>query len=209
MNTRLKFFITLITTIGLASCASYKAQYRSTEKNWQAATLPNKPLAHQVYLIGDAGGGDENHPRNTLQLLGKQLEKADENSSIIFLGDNIYPNGLPKKGHPDRVTAEQNLTTQLDIVKDFAGNIFFIPGNHDWESEDGVKGVRRQEQFVQKYLKRGNIFLPNNGCSGPAVKELADNTVLIAIDSKWYLENWDALPILKQELYAYQPQKHP
>lgn len=181
----------LITTIGLTSCASYKAQYHSTEKNWQAATLPNKPLAHQVYLIGDAGGGDENHPRNTLQLLGKQLEKADENSSIIFLGDNIYPNGLPKKGHPDRVTAEQNLTTQLDIVKDFAGNIFFIPGNHDWESEDGVKGVRRQEQFIQKYLKRGNTFLPNNGCSGPEVKKLAHNTVLIAIDSEWYLENWD------------------
>lgn len=98
MNTRLQFLITLITTIGLASCASYKTQYRATEKNWQAVALPNKPLAHQVFLIGDAGGGDENHPKNTLQLLGKQLEKANQNSSIIFLGDNSYPHGLPKKG---------------------------------------------------------------------------------------------------------------
>lgn len=191
MNTLLKYtFISLMISL-LAGCASYKTQYRKTEKNWQTQSLPDKPLAHQIFLVGDAGGGHENHPRNTLQLLGKQLAKADKNSSIIFLGDNIYPHGLPKKEHPERATAEKNLIAQLEIVKDFAGNIFFIPGNHDWESGDGVKGIRRQEKFVEQYLQRGNTFLPNNGCSGPAVKKLSDNSVLIAIDSEWYLENWD------------------
>ncbi|WP_196215926.1 hypothetical protein, partial [Microbacterium sp. ZXX196] len=63
------------------------------------------------------------------------------------------------------------------------------------------KGVKRQENFIQSYLnnRRGkpdkeeweNYFLPQDGCSGPEVIELNDNVVVIAVDSQWWLTDWD------------------
>ena len=175
----------------IASCASYQKQYQSTEKNWDKLQLPNKALTHQVFLIGDAGGDKQGKPVHTLKLIGQRLQAADNNSTAIFLGDNIYPHGLPPIGAKGRIIAEKNLKGQLDILKNFAGKTYFVPGNHDWEAIDGVAGVRRQETFIQQYLDRGDTFIPDNGCSGPEVKQLSKNTTLIAIDSQWYLENWD------------------
>jgi len=183
-------FTTLAISL-LASCASYKTQYSKEEKGWKSLSLPNKPLQHQTFLIGDAGGDKNGKPVETLKIIERKLQQAGENSSVIFLGDNIYPHGLPAEGMPGRKNAEYNLKAQLDILKKFKGEVFFIPGNHDWETEDGVEGVRRQEEFVQDYLDRGDTFIPDNGCSGPEVEDLSKNTVLIAIDSQWYLENWD------------------
>ncbi|MEM1121045.1 MAG: metallophosphoesterase [Bacteroidota bacterium] len=182
---------TTITSL-LASCASYKIQYADEQKDWAKTPLPNKPLQHQVFLIGDAGGDKDGKPVETLRIVEQKLRQAGKNSSVIFLGDNIYPHGLPAEGEAGRTTAESNLKAQLEILQQFPGKIFFIPGNHDWETEDGVEGIRRQEKFVQDYLDRGDTFLPDDGCSGPEVEDLSENTVLMAIDSQWYLENWDS-----------------
>ena len=185
-------FLSIIIAISLfAACASYKPKYVSAQQNWKNLKLPNKPLQHQVYLIGNAGGTKEGKPVETLKMIGKDIETAGKNSTILFLGDNIYPHGLPAEGMPDRSVAERNLKNQLDIVKDHKGEVFFIPGNHDWEAVDGAEGIRRQEAFIQSYLDRGDTYIPDDGCSGPEVKKLSSNTVLIAIDSQWYLENWD------------------
>lgn len=191
MKNTLRFWISTLIISLLYSCASYKTQYSNDQKGWQNLQLPNKPLQHQVFLIGDAGGDKNGKPVETLKIIEQKLKEVGKNSSVIFLGDNIYPHGLPAKGAPSRKTAENNLKAQLDILKEFKGEIFFIPGNHDWEAVDGVEGVRRQEEFVQDYLDRGDTFIPDDGCSGPEVEDLSDNTVLIAIDSQWYLENWD------------------
>jgi len=186
---KLTIFVLVISL--LTACASYKTQYSTEEKGWQNLNLPNKPLQHQTFLIGDAGGHKDGKPVHTLRIIEEKLKQAGENSSVIFLGDNIYPHGLPASEDPTRAIAESNLKAQLDILKDFQGKVYFIPGNHDWEASDGVAGVRRQEDFVQAYLNRGDTFIPDNGCSGPEVENLSKNTVLIAIDSQWYLENWD------------------
>ncbi len=191
MKNLIRLILTTLVVSILTSCASYKTQYSQEVKDWESYQLPNKPLQHQSFLIGDAGGDKNGKPVATLKIIEKKLRQAGENSSVIFLGDNIYPHGLPAEGMPGRANAEYNLKAQLDILKAFKGQIYFIPGNHDWETVDGVEGVRRQEKFVQDYLDRGDTFIPDNGCSGPEVEELSKNTMLIAIDSQWYLENWD------------------
>ena len=191
MTKYIRLISLLISISLLAACAAYKPQYADGQQSWKSLSLPNKSLQHQVFLIGDAGGTGKGEPVETLKIIGKELQTAGKNSTVLFLGDNIYPHGLPAEGMPDRPVAEQNLKNQLDIVKDFKGEVFFIPGNHDWEAVDGAEGVRRQEAFVQSYLDRGDTFIPDDGCSGPEVEKLSKNTVLIAIDSQWYLENWD------------------
>jgi len=47
-------------------------------------------IAHTFYLIGDAGNADLPLPQQTLELLSQKLASAHKNSTLLFLGDNIY-----------------------------------------------------------------------------------------------------------------------
>lgn len=145
-------------------------------------------IKYTVFLIGDAGEPEVANSPNIL-LLKKQLDAAGEKSAVIFLGDNIYPAGLPDKGHKQREKAEIAIEGQMDILKDYPGKIFFIPGNHDWRKgkEYGLERVKNQEAYVESYLNRGNVFLPDNGCGGPVTINLPNDIVLIIYDSQWLL----------------------
>ncbi|MBL4706846.1 MAG: metallophosphoesterase [Flavobacteriales bacterium] len=148
-------------------------------------------MSHAVYLIGDVGGAVENSSAS-LKLLSKELKNSDpENTSVVFLGDNIYPRGLHKKSHPLRADDERRLNAQLDIVKNFDGEVVFIPGNHDWEQggKEGFDFNKRQEDYIQKYL--GNkVYHPSDGCSGPKEIQVSDELTIIAIDTQWLLHKF-------------------
>ena len=129
------------------------------------------------------------------QILDKQLKAEDEKGkdwSLIFLGDNIYPRGLPDIDYATRRLSEKYLKTQLDLVKGKKGKGFMIPGNHDWErmGKRGWRYVLNEEKFVTDYLDNPNVFFPKNGCPGPVEVELADDLVLIIIDTQWWLHRW-------------------
>jgi len=183
-------FVTLLATSVFQSCATHHAQFGKniTNADSQNATDSFK-IAHTFYLIGDAGNANEKKAQQTLGLLEKRLAKTNQNSTLLFLGDNIYPKGLPNTDDQnERLIAESKLTSQLKISKNFKGKTIFIPGNHDWYS--GIKGLERQAQFVTKYLNDEKSFLPRNSC---AIEELEINktTTLVTIDSQWFLEDWD------------------
>ena len=72
---------------------------------------PDSTLAYAVFLIGDAGAPPEQQEPN-LRLLQTHLDSADRNSAILFLGDNIYPSGLPQMSSPYREDAESRIDTQ-------------------------------------------------------------------------------------------------
>lgn len=155
-----------------------------------------------MFLIGDAGEMAIDEQLPSLQLLKQKLAASDENSSVIFLGGNVHPNGMPRKGKKKkRALAEYQLDAQLDVLDDFKGRIIFIPGRYDWRKY-GLKGVRRQEKYIEKKLNKGiedpddwdNYFFPDHGCSGPEVVEINDQLVVVVVDSQWYLGDWDAEP---------------
>ncbi|MDQ6479289.1 metallophosphoesterase [Dyadobacter sp. LHD-138] len=186
-----------------SSCSSYKKlQYSKEAKGWEQNTpAPGLVLKHTMYLIGDAGNDSPEHKAPVLLYLKDKLAKESKNSSALFLGDNIYEYGMPPaEDSAKRKVAEYRITSQLETLNDFQGRPFFIPGNHDWRGW-GRKGLKRQEAFIQSYLniRRGkpnkeeweNYFLPQDGCSGPEVIELNDNVVVIAVDSQWWLTDWD------------------
>ena len=144
--------------------------------------------AYRVFLIGDAGAPAPDEP--ALRLLKAQLQAADpERSAVVFLGDNVYPAGLPDSADVGFDEARRRLTAQLDAVEGFGGRVVFVPGNHDWNDSrpEGLAAVRRQERFVEAYLDRGNAFLPDHGYPGPAELELADGLTLVALDTEWWL----------------------
>lgn len=151
----------------------------------------NGALDHKVYLIGDAGEPDL-APDN-FKLLGETLSKADENSTLIILGDNIYSKGLPPQQHPERDAHEQKIARQLDLIKNFKGRAFIVPGNHDWAKGKpyGWQRVLNQEAFVEEYLGDEEVFFPKGGCPGPVEFELADGLFLILFDMQWMLHRWE------------------
>lgn len=150
---------------------------------------PDKELHFRAYLVGDAGD-DAN---DVMDLLEGHLDDEGEEAVVVFLGDNIYPSGLPEPGHPGRDRAERRIDHQLNTVRDFEGEIVFIPGNHDWDDAggQGVDAVRRQEEYVEASLDRGNTWLPDDGFPGPAEIKLTDRLTLIAIDSQWWMTKGD------------------
>src|SRR6187402_3167559 len=78
----------------LDSCATYHAQYgRDTITNTD--TLQKSPLLHTFYLIGDAGNADKEDAVKKLRFMQARLSKAKKESTLLFLGDNIYPAGMP------------------------------------------------------------------------------------------------------------------
>ncbi len=141
---------------------------------------------YSLFLIGDAGEPIENP---TLVLLKKELQKVGDKGGVVFLGDNIYPKGMPPKGHPLRAEAEVAIDGQIDAVRDFTGTKVFIPGNHDWaQGKDyGLEWLNIQEDYVEDALDSADVWLPTNGCPGPVEVNLTDQITLIVVDTQWFL----------------------
>jgi len=183
---KLLFFLTF--AIILVSCATLKMQVDSNHKF--TPKDKNLKVLHSFYLIGDAGNSDLYKRDSALAYLDKEILKAKKNSTLIFLGDNVYPKGIPEKESKNYKLAKHRLKVQTDIGKKFPGKTIIIPGNHDWYS--GLKGLRRQEKLVDKALGK-NSFQPEKGCPLEKI-EINDEINLIIIDSHWYVTNWDKHP---------------
>ncbi|PWJ58175.1 calcineurin-like phosphoesterase family protein [Dyadobacter jejuensis] len=194
----------LLVASGLSACAGYKTQYSPLGSQWAEEQPDSSTITHTMYLIGDAGNDSPDDQAPVLTYLKGKLATESANSSILFLGDNIYPSGMPpEEDSLNRSIAEYRLTSQLEILDEFKGRPVFIPGNHDWRGWGG-KGLARQQKFVQKYINkhRGvkdkddyeDYFLPLDGCSGPEVIELNDDVVVVVVDSQWWLMDWDKEP---------------
>ena len=143
-------------------------------------------IAYRVFLVGDAGATEAGDP--LLATLRQHAEAAGENSLTVFLGDNVYPAGLPPEGDPARPEAERRLQAQIDAVSGAAGRAVFLPGNHDWQHgrRGGLAQLARQEAFVEAALGNG-AFLPSQGFPGPVALDLTDDLRLLVIDTEWWL----------------------
>ncbi|WPO79013.1 metallophosphoesterase [Flavobacterium sp. KACC 22761] len=179
----------------LYSCATRKAQYgKNVSANETENATDTIKIAHTFYLVGDAGNADEAQAQQTLELLHQKLKKSSKKSTLLFLGDNIYPKGFPAdKNAEDKALAETKLTNQLKLAEGFKGKTIFIPGNHDWYN--GIKGLERQADFVTKYLNDKKAFLPRKACPIEDVK-IDSTATLVTIDSEWFLEDWNNHPTI-------------
>lgn len=184
----------LIILMGNA-CATADTKY--LDPDTAVTPKPVQEAVHTFYLIGDAGLSPMDTLNPVLLRFRDRLAKATGNTTAIFLGDNIYPAGLPKKSDPAYNQARNNLDAQLKTLVDFKGRPVFIPGNHDWYN-DGIKGLERQEKYIRKYLDQKDAFLPKDGCP-LEVNTISEDVLLIAIDTKWYLANWDRTPSINDD----------
>lgn len=184
--------------IGFIACSTSETYISERMKTRDLPTAPpDTELAYSVFLLGDGGEAKPNPTEPVLALLKLKSREAGEKSAVVFLGDNIYPSGLPPEDDPGRKGAEESIRAQLEAVREYPGRVFFIPGNHDWNQSrrGGLETLKRQEDFIEGYLDRGNIFLPDDGFPGPVDIELVDDDDtdfdkdirLIILDTEWWL----------------------
>ncbi|WP_418263454.1 metallophosphoesterase [Flavobacterium faecale] len=193
-----KRLILVFISVLLVACATKNAQYGTKVNDSNLINdKDSSKIAHTFYLIGDAGNTTEEKTKSILVALSEKLKTADKNSTLLFLGDNVYPKGIPdKKSNPKYQAAKEKLLNQLEITKNFKGQTIFIPGNHDWYS--GIKGLKKQEDLVQEYLNYKKAFSPRKGCAIDDTN-INDKLLLVTIDSQWFLEDWDKTPTINED----------
>lgn len=181
----------------LNSCATHSIQTGSQADFAEGDSQNDAQIAHTFFLVGDAGDTTYPYARHTLDLLRTAVKETDENSTLLFLGDNIYRDGMPAaKSHPDRAEAETKLKLQMQVSAAFKGTTVFIPGNHDWYS--GLDGLLAQGEFVSEHLGQKKSFLPRKGCGIETLK-INNHVGLIVLDSEWFLQDWDKHPTMNDD----------
>ncbi|MBC8154413.1 MAG: metallophosphoesterase, partial [Bacteroidetes bacterium] len=182
-----------------------------------AQSVPPDSVRHRVILIGDAGRlrGGKNPVVDVVQ---SRYSFNDPRTTLIYLGDNVYPYGLSDETNPRYNAFVETLRYQVrpgrsdggaasrpldgsgtgrqssaNLEPSSPGRVLFIPGNHDWAQgkPDGWDNIRRQGRWLDS-LNAPNIrLLPADGCPGPEEILLTDKLVLVILDSQWWLHHHD------------------
>lgn len=156
-------------------------------------TQPADPadIETTIFLIGDAGAPAPAEP--VLKALRLQAQAAPAQRVIVFLGDNIYPRGMPPTSDPGRPEAERRLWTQMAIGLETQTPTYFVPGNHDWGymGFDGWESIKRQGEYIRQNGRRVVQLLPANGCPGPEVVDVGRRVRLIMLDTQWFVHEFN------------------
>jgi hypothetical protein len=143
------------------------------------------------FMVGDAGGPvPEGEP--VLRALEQDLAVVTGRAVVLYLGDNIYPAGLPPEDRRERAEAQRRLDERLDAVtRHERAEGILIGGNHDWTFafDGGWAAIRRQGEHAAERTGGRVVMLPAGGCPGPAVRDYGETIRLIALDTEWWLYN--------------------
>lgn len=187
-----KILAFLLTGLLLSAACSHTSAYLRPGIPAKAEPAPgDEDVRFRLILIGDAGEPAKEPAEPVLNSLRERAGLLQERTAAIFLGDNIYPAGLPAQDSPQRQEMERKLQAQIDAVKNTGARAILVPGNHDWNHFDkgGQAALKRQEDYVTKELGDGS-FLPAGGCPGPVKLDLA-GVRLIIIDTQWWLHKFE------------------
>lgn len=154
----------------------------------QIGSAQTDSIRQRIFLVGDAGelvGGK--HP--VIDWLGSHVDWNDSRNTVLYLGDNIYPYGLPMEGEPLYTESKTILDYQINLVKGKKARAFFVPGNHDWANgkSNGWQHVQNEVNYINGLEQKNIQAWPLNGCPGPVEVELDEKVVLVFVDSQWFL----------------------
>jgi len=153
--------------------------------------LPPDQIETTLFLIGDAGEPDPRDVGSPLDSLKAQASVAPDRTMIVFLGDNVYPGGIPEEGAAEWADARRRLEAQVKAIPPGVRGIF-LPGNHDWADETafGLYSIRLQERMIASLAQGRNVrMLPGNGCPGPVSVDVG-RLRFVGIDTQWWLHGF-------------------
>ena len=145
-----------------------------------------------LFLIGDAGDKtfDDNPVLQHLKSAVTELDGRGVPTTVLFLGDNVYDEGV-REGDPEDLRL---LEAQVEVVAGTSGSGIFLPGNHDWANtgkEEGLQRLLNQEEALGAFGADVSL-LPRSGCPGPERENLVDSqgrilATLVLLDTSWWM----------------------
>ena len=153
-------------------------------------------ILQRVILIGDAGEIDPEQQAVIPAASGLILQNK---TTVIYLGDNIYPRGMGLPGSREEQETKNILESQYIPMRSKGAPVYFIPGNHDWDrmGKNGLAKIKRQWSWLEEQHDSLLSLVPPDGCPGPVEINISDSLVIIAFDSEWWL-----FPFDKSNLFA-------
>jgi hypothetical protein len=139
-----------------------------------------------VILIGDAGAPKASG-EPVLEAVRRSLAVRADSAVILFLGDNVYPRGIPDSADRTFPEASRRLRAQLELAQYVP--VVFVPGNHDWQKSgpEGLASIRRQGRLIGSDSSGRARMLPAAGCPGPDILDVTDGLRLVLLDTEWWL----------------------
>lgn len=176
----------------LLIAATTACQPLRTLESFRVSPPDSGAVALDLYLIGDAGLPDKDG-EPVLNALAGMLAQDPDRSFVVYLGDNVYPQGVPPSGDGYRKEAERILDAQIEVLRSTGSRGVMVPGNHDWSASGpaGLPTVKRQEEYVTANAGAHLLYLPSGGCPGPEVLDIGEVLRLIVLDTQWWLHSFD------------------
>jgi hypothetical protein len=143
-------------------------------------------LDARLLLIGDAGRATPGE--DVLKALAAEASSNPARTWILFLGDNIYPDGLPPEAHEGRAEAVRRLQAQIDAVAPTGAQVIFLPGNHDY-AHDGWAGWERERIYIEGLGLPNVSVRPSAGCPGPDTIDAGTRLRLVLLDTQWWFQD--------------------
>ncbi len=146
------------------------------------------PPTDRLILIGDAGRL-LNGRNPVVDAVKARYAFDDPRTTLLYLGDNVYPHGLPDESDPTYESSTEILRYQAELGLGGRSRVLFIPGNHDWDKgqAEGWARIKRQGRWLDSLHASNSRLLPANGCPGPEEIHLSDQLVLVLLDTQWWL----------------------
>jgi len=153
--------------------------------------IPADQIETTLFFVGDAGEADPRQVGAPLDSLAVQASESPARTIVVFLGDNVYPGGIPAEGAAEWADARRRLEAQVRAIPPGVRGIF-LPGNHDWAAETafGLYSIRLQEQMIASLAQGRDIrLIPVNGCPGPVSIDVG-RLRFVALDTQWWLHSY-------------------
>jgi hypothetical protein len=182
------FLLTAGSILFMTGCSLSSTYINKEYKNPFIEASTDEEIAERILLIGDAGQQSADVREPVLEALELQASRIPERTTVLFLGDNIYPYGLDEPDHKLRSISERRLMEQIKVVENSGAEGIFIPGNHDWDKgqKGGWNKIITQQEFIRDRGNERVRMLPVAGCPGPEVIDYG-RVRLIIIDTQWWL----------------------
>ncbi len=194
MNSLKTLLCFILLGIGLSSCATYKDQMG---KHYLAKvhepTLTKESLSHRFYFLSNLAQIKDSSQVNALDVFHKHIQSAPKNSTLVFLG-----NSLQKAKQAEMIDSYQDtsIIKSVEIVKDFKGQSVYLKAENEWSL--GYKAIEEWGDFLQDQTQEKKILLPRDNCGFEQLK-INEQTVLLVVDSQWYLQDWDNIENLNED----------
>jgi hypothetical protein len=190
-DSQLKWILGAHTVARAAMCVLGILAAGACHSHMTLQEVPADQIETTLFFVGDAGEPDPRQVGAPLDSLTAQASVAPERSIIVFLGDNVYPGGMPAEGAAEWADARRRLEAQVRAIPPGVQGIF-IPGNHDWGDETafGLYSIRLQEHLIAALAQGRNVrLIPGNGCPGPVPVDIG-RLRFVALDTQWWLHNY-------------------